>query len=329
MAATAQAGYSPPEPEKNYVSSYAWRQMLDPPRPGLPPLLALRAFEAAARHESFVAAAAELHVSAGAIAQQIRKLEAWVGHPLFRRMAQGVILTEEARLALPALGDAFAVLGSAAARLAGNAERPQIRLAALPAIAQCWIAPRLARLKRDFPALDLSLTAMEQPPDLAREPFDAALFYSNGDHSGVETRLLARDATAPVCSPALLAGPPPVQAPADLARVTLLHDSVWREDWRRWLVAAGLHGAVDPYRGPAYSLYSLVLQAALDGAGIAIGHYPLVASALADGRLVAPFCFWTESARSIWLLLPRRPAPLVTALADWLERDAADIVVPA
>jgi len=329
VAVAAQAAYSPPEPQKiygskSYDSHVARATMLDPPKAAMPPLLALRAFEAAARHESFVAAAAELHVSAGAIAQQIRKLEEWLGHQLFRRLAQGVVLTAEARLALPELSAAFAAMRLAAARLAGSrpadGAAPQaIRLAALPAIAQCWLAPRLARLKRDLPALEISLTAMEQPPDLARENFDAAIFYSGGDHPDLETRLIARDAVAPVCSPAVAAD---LQAPADLARATLLHDSVWRDDWRSWLAAAGLP-TIDPYRGPAYSLYSLVLQAALDGGGVAVGHYPLVAPALATGRLVAPFLPWRPSARAIHLLLPRRQAPVIAEFAQWLARDAA------
>lgn len=303
--------------------------MLDPPRPGLPPLNALRAFEVAARRESFVAAAAELGVSPGAVAQQIRKLEDWVGHRLFRRLAQGIVLTAEARAALPALSEAFAVLRAAAFRLAaaGSATQP-LRLAALPAIAQCWLAPRLAALKRDFPTIELSLTALETAPDLAREPYDAALFYAAGAPADLDARLLARDAIAPVCSPALLAGPEALRAPGDLARVSLLHDSVWRDDWRQWLGAAGFRAAIDPSKGPSYSLYSLVLQAALDGTGVAIGHYPLVAAALAAGSLVAPFGFWVETASSLWLLLPRAPAPLAVALADWLVRDAALTVAP-
>ena len=331
VAAPAQAGYSLPEPQKNYGSNDAQGTMLDPPQATMPPLLALRAFEAAARHESFVAAAAELHVSAGAIAQQIRKLEDWLGHKLFRRLAQRVVLTEAARLALPELSTAFAALRLAAARLADS--RPAdgtaqaIRLAALPAIAQCWLAPRLARLRRDLPALEISLTAMDQPPDLTRQNFDAAILWaagdsgggSGGDHPDLDARLLARDAIAPVCSPAVSAG---LKTQADLARATLLHDSVWRDDWRGWLDAAGLR-AIDPYRGPAYSLYSLVLQAALDGAGVALGHYPLVAPALAAGRLVAPFGTWRPSPGAIRLHLPRRHAPAIAELAQWLARDAA------
>lgn len=256
-----------------------------PPRPRLPSLNALRAFEAAARCESFAKAAEELGVTAGAVTQQIRQLEAWLGFPVFRRLPQGVVPTEAARATLPRLTRGFDTLGQAVQALRDGHAGRALSIAALPCIAQLWVSPRLATLGRAFPGLEVSVSAMEQPPDQRREPHDLAIFYlDDGDpRGGAAAR--QNDMILPVCAPALAAA---MKGPGDLARQTLLHDAVWRGDWARWLAFAGI-GGVDAGRGPTFSLYSMALDAALAGSGILMGRTSLVAPWLADGRLVAPF----------------------------------------
>jgi LysR family glycine cleavage system transcriptional activator len=248
-----------------------------PPRPRLPSLNGLRAFEAAARLESFAKAADELGVTPGAITQQVRQFEAWLGFPVFRRLPQGVALTEAAREALPRLTRGFDMLGQGVQALREAEPSRPLAIAALPCIAQLWLSPRLPILQQAFPGLQISVAAMEQAPDLRREPYDLTLFYGASS---------AADAILPVCAPALAQR---LAAPADLKSETLLHDAVWRGDWARWLSFAAPDAVIDTARGPAFSLYSLALDAALAGAGVLMGRVSLIGPLLEAGRLVAPF----------------------------------------
>lgn len=248
-----------------------------PPRPRLPALNALRAFEAAARLESFAKAADELGVTPGAVTQQVRQFEAWLGFPVFRRLPQGVVLTDAAREALPRLTRGFDMLGQGVQALREARPSRPLAIAALPCIAQLWLSPRLPALQQAFAGLQVSVAAMEEVPDLRREPYDLTLFY--GPSSGT-------DAILPVCAPALATR---LATPADLERETLLHDAVWRHDWARWLSFAAPDAGIDAARGPAFSLYSLALDAALAGAGVLMGRLSLIGPLLETGRLVAPF----------------------------------------
>ncbi|SDG00474.1 LysR family transcriptional regulator [Bosea robiniae] len=256
-----------------------------PPRPRLPSLNALRAFEAAARLESFAKAADEIGVTAGAVTQQIRQLEAALGFAVFRRLPQGVALTEAAREALPRLTRGFDMLGQAVQALRDAQPHRPLAIAALPCLAQLWLSPRLPAMRAAFPDLQISISAMEEPPDPQRDPYDLSLFYREAapQNGGLQ---FDADAILPVCIPALATK---LTTPADLAAQTLLHDAVWRSDWARWLAFAAPGTKVDPSRGPAFSLYSLALDACLSGSGVLMGRMSLVGGHLAAGRLVAPF----------------------------------------
>lgn len=283
-----------------------------PPRLRLPPLNALRAFEAAARHESFTKAADELGVTPGAVTQQIRQFEAWLGFPLFRRLPQGVVPTDAARAALPRLSRGFEALSEGVEALRAGHGRRALTIAALPCLAQLWLSPRLAGLRSTaFPDLQVSVSAMEQPPDPRREPHDLALFYAAWDGDG-------QDAILPVCAPALAGR---IATLSDLADATLLHDAVWRGDWRRWLGFAGAADMVDPARGPSFSLYSLALDAALSGSGVLMGRKSLIGPHLADGRLVAPFRQAMPTGDRVALTPARQRYlhPSAMAAKAWLE----------
>lgn len=256
-----------------------------PPRPRLPSLNALRAFEAAARLESFSKAADEIGVTAGAVTQQIRQLEATLGFAVFRRLPQGVALTDAAREALPRLTRGFDMLGQAVQALREAQPNRPLAIAALPCIAQLWLSPRLPALQAAFPDLQVSISAMEEPPDPQRDPYDLSLFYRENPPASSGPQLEA-DAILPVCAPALAAR---LATAADLSAQTLLHDAVWRSDWARWLAFAAPGTKVDPGRGPAFSLYSLALDACLSGSGVLMGRMSLVGPHLATGRLIAPF----------------------------------------
>ncbi len=297
---------------------------LKAPRPSLPGLNALRAFEAAARHESFARAAEELNVTPGAVAQQVKALEAWLGTPLFRRLSQGLRLTVAARPALPAFVAAFDALGSAVRELRDSVGPAELRVAALPALAQLWLSPRRAAVAALGSGGGVSIAALEAPPDFGRELYDLALFYTEGGLPGAEVIPIREDLIFPVCSPALLKGDGPLRRPADLAGQVLLHDASWRSDWPLWLDRAGAR-TVDGAAGPRFSLYSLAQEAAVEGAGVLMGHEALVARAIARGDLVAPFALKVPTGKSLSLILPRTAGQEAgrAALIDWFRAQAA------
>lgn len=297
-----------------------------PPRPRLPSLNALRAFEAAARCGSFVKAAEELGVTPGAVTQQIRQLEAWLGFSLFRRLAQGVAPTQAALEALPRLTRGFDTLAQAVQGLRDSQNVAvhggrALTIAALPCIAQLWLSPRLAALQRAWPGLQVSIAAMEQPPDPRRESHDLAIFYCEpGTVPGGMTAPEA-DAILPVCTPALAKA---ITGLPDLAGQTLLHDAVWRGDWARWLAFAGAAAAIDATHGPSFSLYSLALDAALSGSGVLMGRASLVGPLLAEGRLVAPFPQALPLSERLTIIpaAADRAHPSQAEIAAWLRASA-------
>lgn len=255
---------------------------ISPPRPKGPPLNALRAFEAAARLGGFAAAADELCVTPGAIAQHIKALESWAGAPLFERRSKGVAITPLAGGVLSAFSLAFDQLGEAVQTLRARAAPQHIRIAALPSIAQLWLSPRLPDARALSPDTTISVTAMETPPNLLREPFDLSIFFKDLPAQPDEI-ILASDVIFPVCAPELAAR---LVDPSALENVACLHDSTWADDWKQWL---GTQVSNIKVSGPVYSLYSLALEEAKNGAGVLMGHSSLVAAQMASGELVAPF----------------------------------------
>ena len=255
-----------------------------PPRPKGPHLNALRAFEAAARLGGFAAAAEELCVTPGAISQHVKALEDWAGAPLFERRSQGVALTPFGSSAAPELTAAFDAMGAAVRNLRARSARSEVNIAALPAVAQLWLSPRLPAIRAALPDVAVSVAALEAPPNLLREPFDLCIFY--GEPTGAPgERVIADDVIFPVCAPEIAAR---LASPEDLKGETLLSDSAWASDWARWSAAAG-GPDIAARTGPTFSLYSLAVEEAANGAGVLIGHEALVRARLKDGGLRAPF----------------------------------------
>lgn len=257
---------------------------VSPPRPRIPPLNALRAFEAAARLGGFAAAANELCVTPGAVAQQVKILETWAGAPLFERRAQGVKLTPLGLGVRAHFIAAFDQLGEAVQILGKRANPKIVRIAALPSIAQLWLSPRFAAIRSAAPEVTLSVTAMESRPNLQLEPFDLSIFFEDTPLSSGMIGL-AQDIIFPVCAPEIAKR---LHHPRDLANEMFLHDINWSSDWALWLASA-LPGATLDICGSVFSLYSLAVEEAKNGAGVLIGHEALVAADLAAGTLVAPF----------------------------------------
>ncbi len=187
---------------------------MDPAGRAAPPSLnALRAFEAAARHGGYVAAAQELHVTPAAIGAQVKGLEAWLGRPLFHRRPNGLCLTAEGRAVLPTLTTAFDAVNQAVRVMRAVGRPRSLTLAALPCIAQLWLAPRLPALQAAFD-LDVAILTRDDPPDYLREMVDLGLYFGDAAPAGCTSRVLARDDLFPVCAPALAAA---LRHPRDLA----------------------------------------------------------------------------------------------------------------
>jgi len=254
----------------------------------LPPLAALRAFEAAARQLSFKRAAQELGVTPTAISHQVRLLEEALGVKLFERRTRQVVMTPPGQLLYPVLRDGFDAFAKALEALSARQVPRVITLSATSAFTARWLVPRVAAFREAFPELDLRLHASDAPVDLLAGVADVAIRYGRGPYPGLVAEPLFDDRFAPVCSPRL-----GLLRPEQLRRSPLLHFE-WRlpgpdkPTWPLWFERAGLHG-VDPERGVRFSDESHAIQAALAGQGVALLSLRLVADDLRSGALVQPF----------------------------------------
>jgi len=286
---------------------------------GLPPLNALRAFEAAARHLSFTRAAEELHVTQAAVSHQIRALERNLGVSLFYRGARGLRLTTEAQDYVPAVRRAFELLREATDRMRRDEARGTLTISLLPSFATRWLVPRLGLFTAAHPEIDVRVAPSTHLVEWAKEQVDVAIRYGAGRYPGLRSDRLMTENIFPVCSPRLLTeGKHPLQAPADLRHHTLLHDE-GHGDWRNWLMAAGV-GGVDWDRGPIFVDSSMLIQAAVEGQGVALARGVLARDELRAGRLVRPFDLSLPSEYAYYVVCPEAAAdrPRVAAFREWL-----------
>jgi LysR family glycine cleavage system transcriptional activator len=294
----------------------------------LPPLNALRAFEAAARHLNFSRAADELSVTPGAVSQQIQNLEDYVGAALFKRTPRGLLLTDAAQTALPALREAFDRLAEAASLLTAAVDGRRLTLTAPPSFAAKWLVPRLGGFEAAHPQVDVWLSADMELVDFAAGDVDLAVRYGAGAYPGLEIVRLMQETVIPVMSPELLAANP-LASPADLAHHVLLHDGSPDADdscpdWLMWLTARGVKG-VDGTRGPRFNQSSLVIEAAMAGRGVALAKRTLAQDDLDAGRLVAPLADTTSVDFAYYVLHPKSKGrlPQVKAFVAWITGEAA------
>lgn len=289
----------------------------------LPPLNALRVFEAAGRHLNFTRAAEELHVTQAAVSQQIRNLEERLGTRLFRRQHRRLLLTEEGQIYLPPVREALKHIAQATDRLQSRHMSGVLTVSVLPSFASKWLVPRLHKFRDRHPDVDVRVSAFEWLVDFDRDQVDLAIRYGRGKWPGLRADPLLTEDVFPVCSPLLLDGPRALRRPADLRHHTLLHDDYSREDWRVWLTAAGVEG-VDPGRGLSFSHTSIMLEAAENAQGVALGRTPLVADDLDRGRLVKPFRFSLPADYAYYIVCPVETAdrPRIRAFREWLLAEA-------
>ena len=256
----------------------------------LPPLHALRAFEAAARHMSFAAAAEELSLTPSAISHQIRHLEDRLGRRLFDRKPRGLALTPLGQLYFPLVRSAFEQLVQATSLVGGVGPDQQkvLTISCTPSFAMAWLIQRLPSFQAAHPEIEVRLDTSTRIVDFARDGVDVGIRFGLGQWPGVIAERLFGETLFPVCSPTLLAEKGGVSGPADVARFTLIHVMPYIDDWRLWLTAAGVTG-VDPERGPRFDNSFVAYRGAEEGLGMAIGRGIVLESALRSGRLVAPF----------------------------------------
>lgn len=254
----------------------------------LPPLAALRAFEAAARHQSFKNAAAEIAVTPTAISHQIRLLEETLGVRLFDRQPRKVVLTAAGQELYPVLRDGFASFATAIDRVRHQNAARSVTVSVLPSFAAKWLMPRLARFQEKHPDIHLRLHASTEAVDLASGVADAAIRYGRGPYPGLVAEPMFCDSFVPLCSPAL-----GLKRPEDLAQTTLLHLDWLRRDeatptWQRWAEEAGVSGQL-PSNGITFSDDTHAIQAAIAGQGVVLASPEMVKSEIEIGLLTMPF----------------------------------------
>ena len=288
----------------------------------LPPLNALRTFEAAARHLSFTKAADELFVTQAAVSHQIKALEEHLGVALFRRLNRKLMLTDEGQLLVPEVRSAFDLLVSAV-RQVKEQRSAVLTISATPSFGPQWLSTRIGRFQALHPQFEIQLAATTRLVDFQREGIDCGVRYGMGDWAGLQAVRLFDADLVPVCSPALAEGPAPLRCPADLAGHTLIHVLDDIDDWRLWLKAAGVTG-IDPLKGLKFDATHSALQAAIAGAGVAVGRSRLVEEELASGRLVMPFDLELASGCAYYFVVPesRTEVPKIALFRDWLIREA-------
>jgi LysR family glycine cleavage system transcriptional activator len=279
--------------------------MIRRPSASLPPLNALRAFESAARLQSFALAAKELHVTPAAISHQIKGLEDFLDRPLFRRLKRGLELTRAGQVLLPRLSEGFARFGDAIEELRTLDDESRLSVSAATSFASRWLTPRLHRFVSAHPQLDVRLHASTRlidpkkgdpaggdgDPSAPLENADIAVRFGAGEYPGYRVDRLMTVSAMPLCSPKLLGGEHPIRTPADLAHHVLIHDNVTYDDggplWPAWCKVAGVD-LPDLEHGVRFSHAMLSLEAAADGVGVAMSMPVLAEADLASGRLVAP-----------------------------------------
>ena len=287
----------------------------------LPPLAALRAFEAAARHLSFKRAAAELAVTPTAISHQIRLLEDQVGLKLFERRPRLLLLTPEGQRLYPVLRDGFDAFARAMASLNARGSRTVVTLSATRAFTSRWLVPRTSSFAAAHPGMDLRLHAADEPVDFRAATVDVAIRYGRGSFPGLKAEELFRTEFAPVASPHL-----GLRGPDDLRRQTLIHFEWYRTDretpiWPRWLARAGMRD-LEPRAELTFTDESHAIQAAIAGQGVALLDLMLIADELASGALVQPFGPVLPGYRC-FLVYPEPAAESekVVVVRSWIRRE--------
>lgn len=289
----------------------------------------LKVFLTAARHLSFTRAAEELHITTGAVSQQIKLLEDWLGQRLFRRLPRRNELTDAGHRLLAAVDPAYAAVDLAIDRLRGGALSGVVRVRALPSFLATWLVPRLPKLMQQFPQIELQVEAEDSNYSLRDGEFDLAIDLNDGVYPGFQSTVLHEEEIFPVCSPSLLQDRPPLKTSEDLRHYPLLHDmTAWRgsppyAEWERYLRAIGAP-QVEVRRGYMFNRNHITMQCAIAGMGVAIARRTLITDELESGRLVAPFLQTVRTGKRYCLVYSAGALadPRVATVHDWIVGEA-------
>ena len=289
----------------------------------LPSLNALKAFEAAARSESFTRAADELNVTPGAVSHQVKALEETLGLKLFNRERQRLIITEAGREYLAVVRDALDRIALGTERLLQRQSSGVLTVSTSPDFAAKWLVIRLGRFVEAHPDIDLRVSATTHYVDFAREDVDVAIRHGDGNWPGLDVARLYSERLFPVCSPKLVSGRNRITKASDLLKFPLLRleDA---KNWTRLFEAAGVTDAVAP--GPILNRASMLIDAAIDGQGIALARTALAAWDLINGRLIRPIDVSLRMANTYWIVCPKAASsvPKIAKFRDWVLAQATD-----
>jgi LysR family transcriptional regulator, glycine cleavage system transcriptional activator len=291
----------------------------------LPPLNALKAFEAAARSESFTRAAEELNVTQGAVSHQVKALEDTLGVRLFNREHQRLTMTEAGREYLAVVRDALDRIAVGTDRLLQRQSSGVLTVSTSPDFAAKWLVYRLGRFAEAHPGIDLRVSATMHHVDFAREDVDLAVRHGDGQWPGLDAVRLCTEQLFPVCSPKLVSGRNRITKASDLLKFPLLHLDDWKT-WTRWFEAAGVDNPA--FHGPTLNRASMLIDAAVDGQGIALARTALAAWDIINGRLVRPIDGSLRLSNTYWIVCPKVNAalPKLVSFRKWLLAEATDDV---
>lgn len=294
----------------------------------LPPIAALRAFEAAARLKSFTLAAEELGLTQSAISHQVHGLEDHLGFELFHREPRRIVLTVKGEALAISVREGLGIVARTIRELTRADTGPRLVVSTLAGFAVKWLFPRLIRFDELHPQIELEIATSGQLADFSANEADVAIRYGLGHYPGLHVEKILGEEMFPVCAPKLMQGPKALRKPADLARVPLLHDDIQRlgghaPGWPTWLDAAGVTG-IDLSKGRRFGQSNMSIQGAIEGLGVALGRGPLVVDDLKAGRLVKPFDFGVPSGYDYYFVCPARmlDKPKIAAFRKWLLDEA-------
>lgn len=290
----------------------------------LPVLNQIRAFEAAARHRSFKAAAEELGVTQSAVSHQIKALEETLDVRLFTRRTRAVDLGPEAARALPVLTEALDRIEAAMLDVAGSAMTGALAISVGPFCGNRFLLPRLEQFHAVHPGLTVQPRLSFAQEDLVREGLDGAVRFGTGDWPGLDSRLIHRDRVGPVCAPHMVADASLPMDPAAILHLPLATTRQWRGEWSDWFAALGVPADASRPR-VEYDSRALAFDAALSGNAVCLADIRLTGAAEEAGNLLRLHPFTLERAQGIHVVWPagKRADPRIVAFADWLESEAA------
>lgn len=291
--------------------------------PDLPPLESVRAFEAAARHESFVKAAQELRVTPATVSHRVQALERHIGARLVSRHARGVRLNTRGREYAEEIRRIFAEITAATERHRDRAEAKRLKLIAVEVVAEKWLMPRLANFKVAHPDISIEFETDHREVDPKRRDFDVWIAFTDRVNDTLHVETLFEETLLPVCSPAFLKARGRPREPGDLRGWPLLYDLHWTTYWSHWFAHQGAEEP-DLSQASGFRLYSMMVQAAVEGMGVALGHSLMIARELEQGTLVSLFdSRVTAPARYLLVTAPASIGkPQVRAFRDWVLHEA-------